>query len=150
MFSQKVPKLYFQSQFSMSKIEGIFSKKLGDQFCKKHFFLTSIFEPLYFLKSCPIFDELVLPVFSKYNGFLSACRFLGKKLAFKDPPSLKFHNRTDTNNYVTVCFCASRKFIFHIGCDQESASRSTTCTHLAAGAFHRSAKPMKLNIAFFL
>ena len=24
---QKVPKLYFQSQFSMSKIDGIFSKK---------------------------------------------------------------------------------------------------------------------------
>ena len=36
---QKVPKLYFQSQFSMSKIDGIFSKKksfkninLGDHF----------------------------------------------------------------------------------------------------------------------
>ena len=35
------------------------------------FVLTeSIFEPLYFLKSCLIFDELVRPVFSKYNGFL--------------------------------------------------------------------------------
>ena len=54
---QKVPKSYFQSQFSMSKIDGIFSKKksfkninLGDNFLKKHFFLTPIFEPLYFLK----------------------------------------------------------------------------------------------------
>ena len=27
MVHQKVPKLYFQSQFSMSKIDGIFSKK---------------------------------------------------------------------------------------------------------------------------
>ena len=73
MVHQKVPKLYFQRQFSMSKIDGASSKKtsfkninLGDQFFVKNiFFLTSIFEPLYFLKSCPIFDELVLPVFSK-------------------------------------------------------------------------------------
>ena len=69
---QKVPKSYFQSQFSMSKIDGIFQKKkkfkninLGDHFLKKLFFLTPIFEPLYFLESCPIFDELVLPVFLK-------------------------------------------------------------------------------------
>ena len=27
MVRQKVPKLYFQGQFSMSKIDGIFSKK---------------------------------------------------------------------------------------------------------------------------
>jgi hypothetical protein len=73
---QKVPKPYFQSQFSMSKIDGIFSKKksfkninLGDHFFKKLFFLTPIFEPLYFLKSCPIFAEPVLAVFSKYNDF---------------------------------------------------------------------------------
>ena len=31
---------------------------LGDHFCKKHFFLNLIFELLYFLKSCPIFDKL--------------------------------------------------------------------------------------------
>jgi len=35
----------------------------------KNIFLISTFEPLYFLKSGPIFDELVLPVFSKNNGF---------------------------------------------------------------------------------
>ena len=29
-----------------------------------------------------LFDELVLPVFSKYNGFLLACRSLAKKLTF--------------------------------------------------------------------
>ena len=29
-----------------------------------------------------LFDKLVLPVVSKYNDFLSACRFLGKNLAF--------------------------------------------------------------------
>jgi len=37
-------------------------------FVKKHFFLTSIFEPLYFLRACPIFDKLVLLELSKYNG----------------------------------------------------------------------------------
>ena len=51
-------------------------------FVKNFFFLTLIFEPLYFLKACPIFNKQMLPVFSKYNGFLWACRFLGKKFAF--------------------------------------------------------------------
>ena len=37
---------------------------------KTFFFVTSILEPLNFLKSCPIFEELVFAVFSKYNGFL--------------------------------------------------------------------------------
>ena len=38
----------------------------------------------FFIHISPIFDELVLPVFSKYNGF---------------PSSLKLHNRTDINLY---------------------------------------------------
>ena len=33
-------------------------------------FHTNYFEPLYFLKSCPIFDKLAFFVFPKYNGFL--------------------------------------------------------------------------------
>ena len=37
---------------------------------------------------------------SRYQNFLWACWFLGKKLAFWDPPSLKFHNRTDISVYV--------------------------------------------------
>ena len=64
-YFKKVPKLYFQCQFSMPKIDRIFSKKNSfiisiyeTIFCKKHFFLTSILESFYFLKSCPIFDEL--------------------------------------------------------------------------------------------
>ena len=64
--SSKVPKLYFQIQFSMPKINGIFSKKKS--FRDINF--GNFFEPLYFLKSCPIFDKLALPVFSKYSGFL--------------------------------------------------------------------------------
>ena len=95
MVHQKVSKSYFQSQFFMSKIYRIFLKEnsfkninLGDHFCKK-----TIFEPLHFFKPCPIFKELVHPVFSKYNGFLWAYSFLAKNLAYKDPPFLKFQNR---------------------------------------------------------
>ena len=43
---QKVPKSYFQSQFSMSKIIQIFPIF----FFVEHFLKTSIFEALYFLK----------------------------------------------------------------------------------------------------
>ena len=65
---QKEPKLYFQSQFWMSKINRIFSKKnlskninLGDHYIyQKTFFLNLIFEPLYSLKLRPIFDRLSL------------------------------------------------------------------------------------------
>ena len=35
-----------------------------------------------------------------FKKILWACWFLGKNLAFKDPLSLKFHNRTDTNVYM--------------------------------------------------
>jgi hypothetical protein len=63
MVHQKVPKLYFQSQFPMSKINEIFSKKNHLRMS----ILEAIFEPLYFLKSCSIFEELVLPAFSKYT-----------------------------------------------------------------------------------
>ena len=34
----------------------------GDHFYKNHFFLTSIFEAFFFLKSCPILDELTFIV----------------------------------------------------------------------------------------
>ena len=66
MVRQKVPKLYFQIQFSMSKLMEFFQKEIIEEyqfrrpfFVKNIFFLTSIFEPLYFLKSCPIsfFEE---------------------------------------------------------------------------------------------
>ena len=63
MGRQKVPKSDFQSQFSMSKIIRIFlifsslkTISLEKVFCYCHFLKTSIFEPLCFLKWCPIFD----------------------------------------------------------------------------------------------
>jgi len=63
---QKVPKSDFQSWFSMSRIIRIFFccffqlRAIVDvhNFCKNQFLITSIFETLYFLKSCPIFDEM--------------------------------------------------------------------------------------------
>ena len=86
----------------MSKIDGYFSKKnhlrISIQetiFCKKKY-LTSISEPLHFLKLGPIFDKLALPVFSKqYNGFLWP-----KIMLFRTHHLLKFHNRTDISAQV--------------------------------------------------
>jgi len=75
---QKMPKSYFLSQFFMSKIDKKFSKKKFIEeyqfrrpfFVKKLFFLTSIFEPLYFLKPFPIFDEPALVIgFFQQNSF---------------------------------------------------------------------------------
>ena len=75
---QKVPKSYFQSQFSMSKIDGIFTKKnsfknmnLGDHFLEKLFFLTPIFELLYFVKMGSSFVTFTLGWFSlTYNHLI--------------------------------------------------------------------------------
>ena len=97
-------KLHFQSQLWMSKINRISSKTnsfknidLGDQFLEKNFFfLDSTFEPVYVLKSCPIFDELTFLI-----GFFSInVASWPKNLTVLDPPTLKFHNRTDINTYV--------------------------------------------------
>ena len=65
-FDKKCQNRAFKICFFKSKIDGIFSKKKsikninsGDHFLQNTFlFLTSIFELLYFLKSCPIFDKL--------------------------------------------------------------------------------------------
>ena len=61
---QKVAKLYFECCFFRSKIvwnlkkESFLKINLGDHFLLKYHFLASIFEPLYFPKSCPIFYKL--------------------------------------------------------------------------------------------
>ena len=81
MVCQKVSKLYFQVNFLWKKLTEFFRKKSfkninsGDH--------SSIFEPLYSIKSCPIIDELVLPAFSKYNGLLWVYWFLAKILLFR-------------------------------------------------------------------
>ena len=87
-FHQKVPTSYFQIYFFASIIDGFLkSFSISEYQFRRPFFvkkkiLTSIFEPLYFLQSHPIFDELALPVFSKYNGFLWVYCFLAKNLGF--------------------------------------------------------------------
>ena len=90
--SSKSAKVVLSKSIFYVKNRQNFKKKsfkninLGDHFfCKKHFFWPPIFEPLYFLKSCPIcpiFDELVLSIFSKYIGFFWVYWFLAKNLAF--------------------------------------------------------------------
>ena len=75
MVRQKVPKSYFQSQISMSKINRIFSKKIISEyqfrrpFFVKNFFFNEIFEPLYFLKSCPSFWRTVIQRIHKIQWF---------------------------------------------------------------------------------
>ena len=71
-------KIVFLSQFSMSKINRIFQKRisskninLGDHFMlKSFFFLGSIFDPLYFLKLGTIFDDLTFIIGFFKNIFL--------------------------------------------------------------------------------
>ena len=82
-----------QSQFLLSKVDGNFLLRninLGDHLKKN---LTSIFEPLDSLKSCPIFDKLALPVISMVS--FENIYFWPKILPFLDPPFLKLHNRSD-------------------------------------------------------
>ena len=95
---KKVPKSCFQSQFWMSRINEkkiFFHLRMSIQetiFCeKKLYFLGFIFEPLYFLKPCPIFDG---PSF--INGFFFPLSMLivDQKSCFLGPTILKFHNQT--------------------------------------------------------
>ena len=39
------------------------------------------------------------------------CWFLAKKLAFKDPPSLKFHDRTDISKHALICILINNPLI---------------------------------------
>ena len=74
---QKVPKIDFQCQFSISEIIHIFLNffQLKNTSLRSHFL---IFDTL-LVKWCPFFDSLPLHQFSKFNNFLWICWFLGKK-----------------------------------------------------------------------
>ena len=85
---QRVAKFDFQSQFSMSKIIGIFLIFFHWRiwikehiFCNWLFLMTPIFKSLYFLKWCSSFDSSPLLQFSKFNNFLWVCWFLAKNLS---------------------------------------------------------------------
>ena len=73
---QRVPKFYFQSQFSVSKIIQIslIFFPLKNTILGAHFLIASIFN-LLLLKWCPIFDSSPLNQFSKFNNFLLVCWF---------------------------------------------------------------------------
>ena len=64
--------------------------------------LTSISEPLYFLKSCPIFEKLVLLVFSKYNGFLWVYWFLAKTLPSIKIPQPNYSRRFEGEGFASI------------------------------------------------
>ena len=67
-------------------------------FCYWNFLLTLIFETLYFLNWCPIFDDSLLHQFSKYNNFLLVYWFLGKNLSNFVCLSWKLNNRNNSKN----------------------------------------------------
>ena len=81
-------------------------------FCYWHFLIASIFESLYFLKWCLIFDISPLTQFSKFNDFLWVCWFLGKNLSDFVSPACKldklyYHNlqsrsRGDRNSFFRI------------------------------------------------
>ena len=93
---QKVPKLGFQSQFSMSRIIQIFLFFFIAEYQFKNIFFVFDninFKSIWFLKWFPIFDTSPLTRFSKSNNFLWVCWFLGKNLSNFVPPIWKLHNR---------------------------------------------------------
>ena len=69
---QKMPKSDFISRIIRNfpcffEIKNI---SLGAHFLKNVFSRTSIFQKIYFLKLCPIFDKQSAVQFTKYSGFL--------------------------------------------------------------------------------
>ena len=83
--------------FLCQKLTEFFQKKnhprisiLETIYVKNTFFLTPIFEPLYFLKPCLIFDEPVLHVFSKYNGL-----------------GVTHHLQNSTTELILICSCGT-------------------------------------------
>jgi len=97
-----VLKFDFKSQFSTSKIIPIFFIFfwLKNTILGVHFlliidiFIASIFEALYFLKWCPIFDSSPLLQFSKFNNFIwPKLIFLAKNLSNFVSLPWKLHKR---------------------------------------------------------
>ena len=102
MVHQKVPKSCFQSNFLISKINIIFSKKksfkkinLGNHFLWKNFFFCFfIFEPIYFLKSCQFFLWTGAPRILKIWWFPLSILIFGQKSFFFGPTISKIPQPT--------------------------------------------------------
>ena len=99
-------KSYFWSQFYTSKIIWIFQFFYSRHFLLEninlvvqflllfywHFLVTSVFETLYFLKWCPIFDGSTLCLFTKHNDFLQVFWFVAKNIVNFSSLSWKLDN----------------------------------------------------------
>ena len=66
---KKCQNLTFQSESSELFIQ-LKSNNLEPHFGYNYFLSASIFDALYFIKSCPFFDVLSFIAFTKYNNFL--------------------------------------------------------------------------------
>ena len=87
----------------------IFSSKninLGDHFIVKTFFLDSIFDPLCFLKLCPIFDELTFLIGILKKNSLRRMLILGQKSYFLGPIIFKIPQLNSN------CYFMSQNLIF--------------------------------------
>ena len=89
---QKVPKSYFQSWFSMSKIDGIIliffslmNINLGDHFFLKTFFSNFNFWTILFSKIMPNFWWTVIPRIHKIQWFPLSMLIFGQKSCFLGP-----------------------------------------------------------------
>jgi hypothetical protein len=114
----KVEKSYFESQLFV--LEYCF-KKLHSRtsICKKRYFLASIYEPLYYLKSCTIFDELSFINAIFYSIFLWVVCWLLAKISFLGP-TMKFHNRTDIKCVKANCSLISWLLVFFLSTNLEN------------------------------
>ena len=74
-------KMSVKNQLNLSDFYlGILNYSVGAHYLLKYFFDNFNFETLYFPKSCPIFAELSLIVFTKQNNLPRVCRFCPKIL----------------------------------------------------------------------
>ena len=92
MVHQKGPKLYFQSQFSIPKINRIFSKKKIIKrpfFVKKYFFSNFNFWTTLFSKIMPYFWRIGAPRILKIQWFPLSILIFGQKSYFLGPTILK-------------------------------------------------------------
>ena len=115
---QKVPKSYVQSEFSVSKINGIFSKKksfkninLGDHFLKKTFFSNSNFWTTLFSKTMPNVWQTGISHRIFFNKIPFSTLILGQKSCILDPTIFKI---PQPNWYYWIWLCSHQYRTFSL------------------------------------
>jgi hypothetical protein len=101
----KVPKFYFQSQFSMSRIKGFFLFKninLGDNFFIKNIFFTFNFWGTLFSKNKPNFWRTAIYCIHKIKWFLLGMLTFGLKFCFLGPTTFEIPQPSDINKYFHI------------------------------------------------